>query len=192
MAFQELFNIEVPLWQWVVSQVFGVFALVGAIICWQLKDKRKNLIWITLVRGMALMMVAFLENWILVAFLAANVFRGITMLLLERNREDIHPIRSVCILFFFISLTTVAMLLTMEGSWLDWLLLGTAVFVVFGEWSKSIHLMRTSQIFNASAMLTSYLMIRNIMGVAIEGFNLISLFVFYIIFFFRGRFRPKM
>ena len=58
-----LFEIDVPLWQWIVSQVLGVFAIIVFSYAMLQKTKSKELAWLSSGNLLIAIISLLLRNW---------------------------------------------------------------------------------------------------------------------------------
>ena len=178
----ELFNIDVPMWMWWLSQAVGVVGLVILIWCWQCRRKVRTLTLVTIARVLSTIASALLLNWVLAVFFGIAAIRGLVVTWLEIRRErGREPSDGVTMAILGVSLVATAVFMAMTAQWwFDWVLLVLGVIFVFAEWARGIHLIRGSQFALSSAMLVNAYFFANIMGavkaVAVMG----SIAVFYI------------
>ncbi|MCL2846991.1 MAG: YgjV family protein [Firmicutes bacterium] len=173
------FEITVSLWQWITSQVIGVICMVILVVCWQLKNKKHNLWLLTISRILGIAMVALLESWVLVAYFSVATLRGFAFIWLDKNRGRVGRVVDWAFLIVVWALTAVSMAMFAEG-WYDWVMLGAAMLVTFGEWFRGVHILRVTVFISIVARSILFALALNIMGIIIEFSIMVSLIVFYV------------
>lgn len=182
-ALIEFFNINVPLWQWWLSQAIGLVALVLLVICWQTRDKIKTLSFVTGARIASGAATALLGNWVLAAFFFVSAVRSLSFIGLyvaERRGHKAPQWLSVALLVFFLAATATSMWFT-SSWWLDYVLLGVCIVFVFTEWARGIHVMRGVQVVMSGLMFANnWFANMHIMGMVKAAAVIGSIAVFYI------------
>ena len=85
--FDTFFDIPVPLWQWIVSQIIGVFLIVANIFGWQQKDKIRLLWFLVILNILALAANIFLFNWVVVALGSVGAVKNLSFIFVETKRR---------------------------------------------------------------------------------------------------------
>ena len=187
--FDDMFEINVGLWQWVTSQILGFIILIIVVIAFQVKRKTITLALISCAILIGLAMHALLENWIALALGIVTFVRFLTFLWLELREEkgrSVNPKLSLAILLFFCAALVIATILTHGGQWFSWVFLAGNIIATYGFWAKGPHLMRLSNIQISILIIINSIMFQNPMNVLIETFVLASIAIFYIRYFRTG------
>ena len=182
-----MFDFDIEWWQWGLSQFFGFIALCLMFYSLQTKNKTRTLL-ATVGSNLTLAIsTALLYNWVLFGVLLVACVRDLCYLALKKSRFKLfHPV-SIIVLVIFLGLTTTAVLLTRSNWWFNWVLLCTSLFIVFGYWMRNIHWLRISRFVASIALIVNHVHFSNITGIALDTASLISIIIFYIIFFKRKR-----
>ena len=175
-----MFDFDVELWQWIVSQVFGFFALALMFYSLQTKCKIRTLLATIGSNITFAIATALLTNWVLTGILLVAVFRDFAYIWLDKKGyPKAHPM-SLIVLFTFISLTVLVVILTMGDWWYNWLILAGSIFIITGYWTRNIHLIRSSRITHAIIAIINHVVFSNLMGLLLDGASIISIIIFYI------------
>jgi hypothetical protein len=172
-------NIGLPIW--ILSQVFAFFALISIILAFQSKTKTKTLLFTIAFNSFMSVATILLQNYVLTGIVAVAVLRDITFILREKYRPD-SKVWSYLSLFFFLALSLTVSLITATW-WFDYLLLVTALFLIYGSWAKGVHLIRISRVAFCALVIVNHVINYNYVGIVIEVFSILSIAVFYIKFY---------
>ena len=183
-------DLPVPLWQWILSQVFGLIALVLVIIGFQLKDKSKLLIFIALASVAGSIMQTLLTNYIMAAIGAVVVVRLFVYAWLQKHRKTIPQWLDITILTIFLLVNIPITIFTAEW-WFDWVFFGFVTVGTFGQWVSNSHSVRVSTMPITIMILIAAIFFSNIMSLLTETFVLVSVTIFYIRFF-KEKNRPNI
>ena len=178
----DFYNLPVPIWQWILSQVFGLAALVLVVIGFQMKKKQRLLVFVAIANAMSVVMQALLTNYIMAGLAALVVVRLFVYAWLQEKRDKVPLWLDISILVVFLLANVPVVIFTAEW-WFDWLFFGFVTFVTFGHWVKNHHVVRLSSIPTTIMILIAAVFYSNIMSVIIESFALISVMVFYARYF---------
>ena len=83
----QIFNISVPLWQWIISQFLMTGLIAANIIGWQQRDKIRLLSFQVGFNWLSAVANAFLFNWVAVAIGAIGGFRQLAFIYVEVRRR---------------------------------------------------------------------------------------------------------
>ena len=186
-------NINVPMWQWWISQAIGIVGLFVLFACWQAKAKNRTLLLVTLARCLSAVAAAFLDNWIMSAFFAISAVRGGCFMWVNANRADATRAKkniSLGFLGLFVVVTAAFMIFTRTW-WFDWILITLAVMFTIAEWMKDIHIMRVVQFVVSAATIVNMVRFVNPIGVIQATAVMLSIVVFYVRWVVRKRRSPQ-
>ena len=181
-----LSQVQNPSWQWILSQVLSLCALVLLVL--GIMTKRKSMT-VGLMAASFLLMAAatiLLENYIIAAISLVALVRNIAYLLTEKYQAKLPKWFSHFVLatFMVITAATLSLIIVfLESWWLDWILLGLGLFIVYGTWAKGIHLIRLSNLSYTVVVIVNHLVFTNLVGVAMEIIFMVSIFAFYVKYF---------
>ena len=180
-----MFDFNVPLWQWILSQVFAFVALSCMFYSLQTKNKVRTLLATVASNLTMAIATALLFNWVLVGVLVVACFRDLAYLGLKKKPFPLkHPL-SIATLIFFLGATTTAVLLTRGDWWFNWVLLFTSTFIVFGYWLRNIHWLRISRLIACIALIYNHIHFSNLIGIIMDSSAILSIIIFYIVFVVR-------
>jgi len=179
-------SLPVPLWAFIVSQIFGIVNIGLAVYRYQVK-KRDKTINIKIAGNVAkLLNLAFLLNWTLVGLKVVSVIKNITMKKVtgENSKAKRRTSTLLLILFCMIKVGMVFAFWWFNRYWIEWVILGTTLFAMVGKWQKNVHLMRVSSAVNSIAIfINSLFFFLNFTALVKTVFVLGSLVVFYVLHF---------
>ena len=184
-----MFEIDVPLPLWIISQAIGVVIL--GLVFWanQIKAKEKTLIVFSVASLLAAVATALIGNYVASAVFLVVTFRNLVFAWLAKPGNNVPQWLSVGALVFFIIAGTAAIYLTMVW-WFDWVIMGLLAIRVYGTWRSGPHWIRLCGVLMAFAMIVNHAVFLNLMGILAESVILISVFIWYLRFF-RDRKTPK-
>jgi len=185
-----IFTVEVPLWQWVVSQIFAFFALIFSIWAWQIKNKVRMMFFVGIFSALLAISASFLENYTLGVLFGLAAIRNFVFCYIDHRvaKGDNIPrwisyafaalfavatIASTIILVHIIRVDTV-------GWWLEWLICVTLLGLIVGNVMEGTNLMRSSFIANRVFNIINHVYFVNIIAVIIAASAIGSNVVFYI------------
>jgi len=177
--FSEFFVFHVPLWQWLLSQGFGVVRLILVVIAWQVHKKSKTMAIVLVGVAFSVGSNILLENWIAVALGSSVFIRFLVFVWMEVNREKLKKWMLWACLFGVWAMQIIVVYFTNNGFWFNWLFLAGNLLATYGAWAKGIHLIRITKIQLSILIIINAFMFRNLMNIIIEVMSLISVAVFY-------------
>lgn len=174
-----------PSWQWIVSQIFMLGALVSVIIAMQIKEKSKALPVLVAFSAFYALGAGFLGNWVLVALSIVAVARNLVFLW----RESKHPNNkalSYLTLFLFVASTLVASILTT-----DWTRYGISLVIAimitimasiwqYSVWQKNVHFMKIFLALYSAVLIINHVLYYNFVGLVLESVSIASVIFFYV------------
>ena len=177
-----LFEIHVDLWQWILSQVIGVIALVFVFLAFQQKTKSKQLMWQAVVNFMTILVAILLFNWIVVGVSSVAFLKNITFMFTNKRKQK--PSKSLLVFFFI--LFSILNITTMALTWyfasfhiIDVFLLTGLVAVNYGKALGNIHTMKIPALSNSVFLLINAVMFRDAMAVLKSMVAISSITIFY-------------
>ncbi|MCL2228878.1 MAG: YgjV family protein [Firmicutes bacterium] len=192
-------DLPVPLWQWIVSQVIGVIALVFVVLGFQMKKKPLMLVCLAISNVLSAVMQGFLGNFIMAGIAGVVVFRLLAYAWLHNRREQskqgaknysarektVKPIP----LWFDISILVVALALNIPVAiftatwWFDWVFFGVTMAATFAQWTPYPHVVRLAAVIPTIMVLIAAIFFTNFISLITEIFALVSIGVFYVRYF---------
>ena len=171
-------------WQWWVSQVFGLIALVLVVVAFQMKGNIRLLVMLAIASLASVFMQAFLGNFIMAAMAGLVVVRLFVYAWLNKRRDagNMTERLDVSILMIFLLLNVIATIVTAEW-WFDWIFLSVATVATWGGWSRNTHMVRITSVPVGIMVLAAAFMFTNYMSIVTEVLVLGSIAVFYWRFF---------
>jgi len=180
-----VFDFNIDLWQWILSQFFALVAMSFMFYSLLTKNKVRTLL-ATVASNLSMTVATgLLLNWVLMSVLIVASFRDMSYLLLKKRKLPLrHPI-SIATLVLFLALNSTAIVLTRGEWWFNWVLFFTSNFIVFGYWLRSIHWLRISRLIACFAIIVNHLRFDNFIGIVMDTSAIISIAIFYWIYFRR-------
>jgi len=175
-------ELQVPVWQWGLSQGLGVVILILVVFAFQAKRKIVTLSLISACLAISVISNSLLLNWVAVALGGVTLLRFLCFIWLEARGERVQRWVSVSVLFFFLiacAVSVVVLEIIGLGHWFNWVLLAGNLFSTYGGWAKGVHLVRISNIQISILIIINALMFNNFMSIIIEAFALASIAIFY-------------
>jgi len=172
------FDLRVPPWMWILSQVVGAVSLIWWFLIYQQKDKEKTLWMSSVGKLFGIVSNALLLNFVMAGLLAVRVPRDMTFAYLERRNKKGSPVSkwlSLLLFLLFCVLSVVITVITWERFWFNWILLAGALFVNFGKWKKGRRIFWTSVIIWSILTFINALIFINITTMITCSIVLISL-----------------
>jgi len=177
-----MFEIEVDLWRWILSQALGLISLGLVIYAFQCKSKTRTLICFSIGAFNGTIATILLGNYVGAAIMLILATRNAAFAWLSYKGDKVPKSLSIVILVFFMVAATIAIYFTRVW-WFDWVLMVLTVFRIYGTWRKGIHWVRLTGYPFCTALIINHIFFSNLMGVIIESFALISITIFYIRYF---------
>jgi hypothetical protein len=177
-----MFDLHVPLWIWIVSQIIGFIGLALIVAAFQQRCKIKSLKLLTANNFALIAGNALLLNWIQVARPFVTIFANATFIQIQRKGGEASnrfKIWSFVIFGVLYVLSFVLIWALVSFHWFDLFLLGGLLLFNFGKIAKNVHAIHITGAIFQVAMMINALMFSNIIG-AISGLIILSsIAVFY-------------
>ena len=183
-------EVNVPLPQWIISQVFAFFALIFSFWAWQVKEKMKVLLLVGIFSMLLAASASLLENYTLGVLFGLAGIRNFTFLYLDwRISKGKNVLRWVQYFFagVFITATVTSTVVLVyvfkvptRGAWLEWLICVTLIGLIIGNIQKGTDLMRISFIANRAFNIVNHIYFANIIAVIIAISAIASNIIYYI------------
>jgi len=173
-----MFDINVPLPQWIASQIIGAIILVIVIFAFQAKTKARTLVFFCCGSALWIVSTLLVENYVGTAVYGVGFLRNLALLWLATKGKNAPKWVSSVILAICIALTIAAIIPTRTW-WFDWILLAATVFRVYGAWREGIHWIRTTALVFLPLIIFNHLWFANYTGAIVEFVGLVSIIVFY-------------
>jgi len=181
--------LHVPLWQWIVSQVFIAVLIVVNFIGWQEKDNNKLLWWQVVFNLIAATANTFLFNWIAVAVGTVGALRQLSFIWVNKRKKkalgdqvaekQAHNL-SIIILVVFSIINVTTLYLAMENAY-GYVIIATRLIVNWAMWTGDLHKNKiVTGIIWSSVMIVNAAMFLNIVGVVQYSMIIASIVIFYI------------
>jgi alpha-L-fucosidase len=171
--------LDVPIWQYVLSQGFGLVQIVITILALQAKSKTKTLLLYTLANVMAVASNAFLFNYIIVATKSVSIFKNLAFAYIDKNRKQLRQSIKIGVLLFFLAAAVGAVMLTKPGP-LDYVILAALMFSYYAEWAEGVHILRAGLAVYTVAVLINAIVFFNIAGVVMCLITFAGVGLFYL------------
>ena len=177
---------------YILSQVFGVLALVSVFVAYQIHNKRITLLVILGCNIFMLASAAFLLDWIVVAMSVVGAIRCAVFYFVERYREKITKPWMYVILVSLWVMCCVAFYFTW-ATWFDFVVLATWLTFIYGTWVKGVHLIRITNVVYSTTLIIHYLLLvdKNYLLIITEISVITSIAIFYISKKFNNRVRLR-
>jgi len=179
----QLFQISVPLWQYILSQAFGFTYLAIMFMALQYKKKSTTLRLYAVGNVFSIISNGLLLNFVLVGTKGVSLFKNISFSYIQDNREKIHRVDSIFVLVLFVTLAYAVGIFTWGGFWFNWVIISALAFSYFGEWHKNVHLLRIGTLVYVAAVFVNALMFANFADMLMCIVTVIAVVVFYVDFF---------
>ncbi|MCL2570286.1 MAG: YgjV family protein [Firmicutes bacterium] len=174
-----MFEFDVPLWQWILSQVIAVINLGLVFFAFQVKNKTRTLLIFAFVLFLGVWMNVLLENYVPAGMLGVSALRNVAYAWLERRRE-VWKKASVVILFAFILLSAGSLYFTFTGHWFDFVIGGGIILVTYTSWARGIHRIRFGQIIMSCIWIVNSVMFQNYIQIITDIIIIGSIILFYV------------
>ena len=166
---------------WIASQVLGFIAVALTIWALQIKSKPKMLIIVGIAYIPLAISVGLLLNWVVFSLMTVVVIRSFIFAFIEHRNQrgkQINKWIPFVLMLVFMTAQVVPVVFTWEW-WLDWLLLGSSLFITFGNWAKGPHMIRASMASYDILVIVNHVIFFNIAGIVMAALKLGSVAVFY-------------
>jgi len=176
-------SIEVAIWMFVVSQVFGVINIGISFYKFQIKDKEKTLRWSAVSNVFKALSYGFLFNWSLAGLKVVSIVKNLVFSKTSKEGSKIKLWQSICLFVFFtlISASVVFVTWWYSGLWFEWVILFAVVLANFGKWMKGMHVLRiTAVIYRVIMIINSIFFFLNPTNLIKAIAVIISIIIFYI------------
>lgn len=180
-------NTDIPLYMWIISQVFGLFVIVSVFMTFQMKKKTWILWGMAIANTMSVFMHAFLGNWAVAAISAVTALKSVSFIWTTKKEGKIPAWFSFSIFVFFSLFAAGAVAFTHFGpmdnpnaNWYDWVILGAQIIANFTQWRLGPHWIRASSALFSILAIVNNIMFLNVMGLINSGIKLTSIALIYI------------
>jgi len=176
-------TIEVALWMFVVSQIFGLVNIGISFYKYQFKNKAKTLRLSAVGNIFKALNYAFLLNWSLAGLKVVSIAKNLMFAKTSDPNSKMKRWKSILIfvVFTLISAATVFIGWWFSRLWFEWIILAVVVLANFGKWKKGIHLLRISQvIYRAAMIINSIFFFLNPTNLIKAVAVIVSIIIFYI------------
>jgi len=170
---------HIPLWQFLLSQVFALLALITLFIAFQFKSSNRVLIIVALFNLLIAISNALLYNWVVVGIFALAVFRDLAFVW-QRKKHPNNEALELGTLCFFLFASVVVFYFTYGGWWYSWLIQAASLFVILGSWWRGVHLIRISRIIISILAVYNHVVFYNYTNIAVEIVGLATIAIFYV------------
>jgi len=177
------FSIEVPMWQFITSQVFGVGMLVFDMIGFSVRRKSRTFLCFAIAWIFGIVMFALLGDWIGVGLGISGLIRNCMFLFLETRKKEVTKVVSISALMFCLVLSALPFVIFHESDWLHWVFAVFAIATVYGAWAKGIHVIRILNVFYFSIFIIHSAYFFNISNIIYNSIMILTIFIFYVRFF---------
>jgi hypothetical protein len=182
---------------WIVSQVFSFAAIVLVMVSYQIKHKPKMLAVIGGANLTIALSAALLLNWVVVILMMSAGVRNFVFAYLgnrdSKGQKTATWIPFVLMIVFMISIV-VPTWFTWDW-WLDWILVLTSLFIIYGAYAKGIHKIRIAFLGYYAFVIVNFILFLDVIGIVRSALGLGSVIVFYVRFAVtsrRGNFSPAV
>jgi len=148
-------TIEVAIWMFVISQIFGAINIIIALIRYQYKDKAKTLRLAAVGNVFKALNYVFLLNWSLAGLKLVSIAKNLMFAKTSKGMMKFWKSLLIFIIFSLISTAVVLVAWWFSRLWFEWVILAVVLFANFGKWVKGIHWLRISAIFYRVAMIVN-------------------------------------
>jgi len=176
-------TIEVAIWMFVLSQVFGLVNIAISFYKYQFKDKAKTLRLSAVGNIFKALNYAFLFNWSLAGLKLVSIGKNLIFAKTSDPNSKMKLWKSILVfvVFTLISAATVFLGWWFSRFWFEWVILAVVVLANFGKWKKGIHLLRVSQVLYRGVMIiNSLFFFLNPTNLVKAVAVIVSIIIFYI------------
>ena len=175
----DFFQIHVPIWQYTLSQVIGVFVIISMVFVFQSKNKVRMLLLMALASLLSVFMQVLLENYAVAGIAGVTFFKSLSFAWTTKKGASLPPwVGTVAFLVF--SSAAVVPVVLLWHHWVEFAILGAQIFANFTQWRSGTHMMRLSGFLFAVLMIANNIMFLNGAGMIISMFTIISVIIFYV------------
>ena len=175
-----MFEFDVPLWQWILSQCIALVNLGLVFYAFQVKQKTKTLLLFSLVLSLGVLVNILLENYVPAALLGISAIRNVVYALLEKQKIPQSSVPSISALFVFIGLSVVSLFFTFTGHWFDFIIGAGIVLVTYTSWVRGIHRIRIGQTIMSCIWIVNSIMFQNYIQIITDIIIISSIVLFYV------------
>ena len=179
---------SIPMWVWILAQVFGVITIIFDFISYQMKDQRRYLLIFSIGSFFWMLMFITLGNLTLILIAFFSVLRSMVFWWIFAKKTPKRILGGRIFLAFALLIGFYGAYLSLSAAPEDerifhWFVLITALLFVVGQYLPSKHYVRFFAFFYAIAVMVLVIVEGggNIMGVLIELAKIVSIIVFYCI-----------
>jgi len=176
-------SIEVAIWMFVVSQIFGVINIGISFYKFQIKNKEKTLRLSAVSNVFKALSYGFLLNWSLAGLKVVSIVKNLVFSKTSKPDSKIKLWQSICLFVFFTLISASVVFVTWWYSrlWFEWVILFAVVLANFGKWMKGMHILRITAVFYRAVMIiNSIFFFLNPTNLIKAVAVIISIIVFYI------------
>ena len=163
----------------ILSQTFGILALIIYFITNQQKSKKSYLLLMELGGVFNIIMLAMLQMWLLALFSIISFVRNIAFYLKDARKDTISLSVNILLLIIFWAATVIITIFTAE-IWFEWIAMAIFMLHIFGLWYKGIHWAKLSDMIYCICLVILNVFVLNIMGIIIAANTIVSVVIFYI------------
>ena len=177
-------QLTVPLYQWIISQVFAFAAVVFTMTCYNIKRKTLMLTFLALANLTSAIASGILLNWTVFGLTAVALVRSIGFTYFGHRADTGRPVPKWIPIAWMLLIVTASVIVgaLVYEWWLDAVLIVIAVAVVVAMWYKNTHIFRATLGLWDAFVIMSYLMFFNVIGIVQASLSLAAMAVFYIRF----------
>ena len=181
-------DLHVELWQWIVSQVLGVFIVLCLIIGFQTKAKQRLLLTFAIANVIGFFSMLLLENYGLAAMSVVNVGKNVAFMWTNKRESAGRPINKVLsyVLLVFFWVAGIVSVSIWWVVWTDWPGLGFQIITTWASWHGArwtTHVMKLSSLGFQVVFIINAFMFFNWIGIVSGLIVLGSILLYYIKFF---------
>jgi len=173
------FEINVDLWQWILSQALGLVGVVLLFITFQAKTKSRMLFLQAIAVLIGAVSTALLENYVLTGLLVFAAVRNFIFLGLDKYEKRVSKLFSYFTLAILLASVVLIVIFTRTW-WYDWVIMVFALLTTQAKWMKGEHLIRITSLMYSIIVIVNHIAFMNLMGLVIDVVIIISIVLFYI------------
>ena len=172
------FEIRVPMWMWILSQVIGVISIILWFIIYQQKDKARQLGLSSIANLLGVVTTFLVGNYVKAGTNAVNCAKNAIFSLTNKNNVTNKKILFLLVCLF--SIINVVVVVSIWTIWLDWVLLGMALILNYGKAFGDIHWVKIPNMIWNILGLVYAMMFMSITGMILHIVIISSIIIFYI------------
>jgi len=192
-----MFNFENVNWNtWIPSQAIAFIALLVMIYAMLAKTKMRTLIAIIIFNTLMGSTMLLIGDFQVAGMHGVAIARDLVFLWREKKYPNNKKL-SVAALALFLAISSVVAAFTINwGDSSGWLALAiiiqiTAMGIIFGAWAHGVHFVRLSRLLSASVIIANHVRHQNPTAILVEIVSIVSIIIFYIMFFIKLRRNQK-